>query len=202
MLFRAGGVVLLLSFVGALCVSAQTPFLPKRLVICLDGVSWRDVRALQAGAAPDHRAKPLTAFNQGYYPVSRLVSSFPSCSDVAWTEMLGNRPLPGYQRTYFDVSANAAIYQNGISTTMEYESQMHWQVQGGWRRALGYAAPVLEFKHDVRQLIDSFLHHSSGIATYYAMLRTTDDAQHLSGNISRMLQFLDERLIELQTTYR
>src|SRR5207253_7486687 len=69
------------------------------------------------------------AFDRGYYPVSRLVSTFPSSSDVAWTEILANDPLPGYQRSFFDIAANQAVSQSGISTTVEYESQMHSQIK-------------------------------------------------------------------------
>jgi len=193
---------------SACAVLAQAPKgqlpLPSRLVLCLDGVSFRDVQALQASecVALDKRKEHPKAFQQGYFTVTRLIYTFHSCSDVAWTEMFGNPPLPGYQRSYFDITSNHAITQNGITTTMEYESQMHWQVQGGWRRKLGYVAPVTEFKHEVRALIHDFLNNSEGIQTYYAMLRTTDDAQHLSGDIQKMLTWLDQQLTQLQAEYR
>src|SRR5262249_12917887 len=104
MRFRAAPLALLCT----LGVLAQAQALPQRLVLCLDGVSWRDVKALQEGVVTNEhghqRGTRVFAFAQGYYPVSRLISTFPSCSDVAWTEMLGNHPLPGYQRSYFDAS--------------------------------------------------------------------------------------------------
>lgn len=182
----------------------QLQTLPRRLVLCLDGVSWRDVKALQEGVVTDQRGRSrnVSAFQDGYFPASRLVSTFPSSSDVAWTEMFGNAPLPGYQRSYFDLSANKVIVQNGVTTTMEYESQMHWQVASGWHRALGFVAPVHEFKREVRLLLDDFMLHSAGIETYYAMLRTTDDAQHLGGDIFSMLHLLDKHLQDLQGQYR
>ena len=72
--------------------------LPDRLVILLDGVAYGDLKALQTGGlseAEERAAGGPRAFHEGYFPVSRLVSTFPSASDVAWTEILGNPPLPG-----------------------------------------------------------------------------------------------------------
>ena len=61
MFIRAAIVVLLFGFtLGAL---GQSNTLPKRLVLCLDGVSWRDVKALQEEAARDNRGRPISAFN-------------------------------------------------------------------------------------------------------------------------------------------
>src|SRR6516225_5067737 len=60
--------------------------LPRRLVLALDGVSYRDMKALQEGMTyKDAKGKQvhLQAFNEGYFPVSRNVSTFPSTSDVA-----------------------------------------------------------------------------------------------------------------------
>ena len=74
--------------------------LPRRLVLGLDGIAFRDMKALQAGVTYTniwgmrlhHQAFSL---NEGYFPVSHLISTFPSTSDVAWTDIFGDRPLPG-----------------------------------------------------------------------------------------------------------
>ena len=101
---------LLLLLVVHAVPSTSIAALPKRLVICLDGISYRDMKALQAGVTYKdahgfqfHRQ----AFHQGYFPVSRMISTFPSTSDVAWTDIFGDRPLPGYQRTYYSEAANS-----------------------------------------------------------------------------------------------
>ena len=88
--------------------------LPTRLVLALDGIAYRDMKALQEGVTRTNfwgRRFHRRAFtsNEGYFPVSRMVSTFPSTSDVAWTDIFGNRPLPGYQRTYFSAAANTEI---------------------------------------------------------------------------------------------
>jgi len=84
--------------------------LPTRLVLALDGVAYKDLQALQQGiTGTNHWGRTFTrhAFtaDEGYFPVSRMVSTFPSASDVAWTDIFGDRPLPGYQRTYYSAAA-------------------------------------------------------------------------------------------------
>ncbi|HEV8492266.1 MAG TPA: hypothetical protein VGR76_08335, partial [Candidatus Angelobacter sp.] len=113
--------------------------LPSRLVLLLDGVSYRDVKALQEGlgSRPTH----LQAFQQGYFPASRLVSTFPSISDPAWNEILGNDPLPGYQRTYFNAGMNSEVSLNGVTSLAEYEKQMTWELEGNFRRVKSLGEP-------------------------------------------------------------
>ena len=179
--------------------------LPKRLVLALDGVAYRDMEALQQGVTyKDLKGRQFhrQAFHQGYFAVSRMISTFPSASDVAWTEILGDRPLPGYQRTYFSEAANLEVFQNGITTSMEYERQMTWQVTGGFLRTLGYIFPRSTFKYEVHELVKNFLNATNQGDTYYAYLRSPDDAQHLSADILAMLCALDEKLQELRLTYR
>ncbi len=179
--------------------------LPARLVLALDGVAYRDMKALQEGVTyrdTKGRLFHRQAFQQGYFPVSRMISTFPSASDTAWTEILGNRPLPGYQRTYFSAAANMEIFQNGVATSMEYERQMTWQVPGGFRRSMGYSFPRHTFNYEVRELIKSFLNATNQNGTFYAYLRSPDDAQHVSADILAMMCLLDEKLQDLRSTYR
>jgi hypothetical protein len=185
--------------------SACPAALPKRLVLALDGVAYRDMQALQAGLTyTDLKGRQFhrQAFNDGYFPVSRMISTFPSASDVAWTEILGDRPLPGYQRTYFSQAANREVPQNPITTSMEYERQMTWQETSGFQRTMGFASPGHAFKREVRELVKNFLNATNQGDTYYALLRSTDDAQHLSGDIFALLCTLDEKLQELRSIYR
>lgn len=197
----------LLLFVFALegIPTAYSAALPARLILCVDGVSYRDVVALQQGVTYKdihgwkfHRQ----AFNQGYFPVSRLVSTFPSISDPSWSEILGNRPPPGYQRTYFDAAQDSEVSLNGVTSSEEYEEQMTWQMQGGFHRMMGYVAPQRAFQYEVNNIIKDFLNARDGRTNYYALIHTTDSAQHLSGDIFSMLSTLDEKLQQLRTVYR
>ncbi len=196
------GCVLLLGIQTFLATSAAA--LPKRLVVAIDGISYRDMKALQAGVTvrdPKGRQVQRQGFHQGYFPVSRLVSTFPSASDVAWTEIFGDPPLPGYQRVYFSHAANSVVSVNLLTSSMEYEKKMTWRIEGGFRLAMSYARPRPAFAREVRQLAESFLNTRHEGGNYYAFIRSTDDAQHLACDILAMLCTLDETLQELRARY-
>jgi hypothetical protein len=179
--------------------------LPRRLILALDGIAYRDLRALQEGVTYiDSKGRQFhrQGFHRGYFPVSRLVSTFPSASDVAWTDIFGNRPLPGYQRTYFSHAANDTIGFNSLSSSMDYERQMTWRVEGGFRHAISYVFPRRAFRYAVQQLAVDFLHPTSESDNYYAFILATDDAQHLDCDIFSMLCALDDKLQEIRVRYK
>lgn len=179
--------------------------LPRRLILLIDGISYRDMQVLQQGITyKDRHGRELhrQAFHDGYYPVSRMISTFPSISDSAWTEILGDRPLPGYQRSFFSLGANREIFQNGVTTSPEYEKQMTWQVESNWRRTLEYVSPLWSFNHEIKELFDDFLGTTDEHDNYYAFIRSTDSAQHLSADVFAMLCAVDETLQRLRTIYK
>jgi hypothetical protein len=190
----------------ALEILPATSFaLPRRLVISLDGVAYRDMKALQEGFTSTNiwgRQHYRQAFHQGYFPVSRMISTFPSTSDVAWSDIFGDRPLPGYQRTYYCAAANCEIVLNGITTTMEHERQMHWQLENGFLRTMGYVYAVHVYKYEVRELVKNFLSTRIKGDNYYVYIRTSDDAQHLGRDIFSMLCMLDEQIQALRAEYK
>src|ERR1035437_9328432 len=76
---------LLLIWLVLLALPATGVALPARLVLAVDGVAYRDLKALQAGftgtnfwGKPFHRQAFAAA--EGYFPVSRMISTFPSLS--------------------------------------------------------------------------------------------------------------------------
>jgi hypothetical protein len=181
--------------------------LPSRLVLALDGIAYRDVKALQTGVTYTnvwgsvfHRQ--AFGSEEGYFPVSRMVSTFPSASDVAWTEIFGDRPLPGYQRTYFSTAANSQISINGVTTTMEHERQMHWQEGNGFLRAMGYLFPSHAYEHEVHELVENFWKTKDKQDSFYGYIRASDDAQHMKRDIFAMLCMLDKQLQDLRTRYK
>ncbi len=181
--------------------------LPQRLVIALDGVAWRDLAALQNGAADTNfwgsvrRRRAFTA-EEGYFPVSRLISTFPSTSDVAWTDIFGDRPLPGYQRTYFSDAANSEISMNGLTSTVEHERQMDYDTGNNFTRAMGYIYSAHVFRHELDEMIKSFLATRSTNANYYVYIRSSDDAQHMDRDILSLLSIMDGDLQDLRARYR
>lgn len=179
--------------------------LPRRLILGLDGIAYRDMKALQAGLTytdPKGMQFHRQAFNHGYFPVSRMVSTFPSTSDVAWTQIFGDRPLPGYQRTYFSAAANRQVAINGVTTSMEHEMQMQCQLQNGFLRGMGYLYSFHIFELELHDAIRDFLHCNSDAENYYAYLRATDDSQHLNRDVFAILCTVDRKLEELRARYR
>jgi hypothetical protein len=181
--------------------------LPRRLILALDGVAYRDLRVLQEGIMRTNfwgRPVHLQAFttNEGYYPVSRMVSTFPSTSDVAWTEIFGDRPLPGYQRTYYSEAANMQIAIDGVATSMEHERQMNWQVQDSFLRAMGYVFPSHMYDYEVSEMIKHFRNAGGVVDNFYAYIRASDDAQHMNRDIFALLCRLDRQLEKLRAEYR
>ena len=198
--------VVFLSLLLQLCPFASRA-LPKRMILGLDGVAYRDLKALQAGVlCTNIWGKPFRrqafSLEEGYFPVSRMVSTFPSTSDVAWTDIFGDRPLPGYQRTYFSVAANSQIIINGITTTMEHESQMSWQLENNMLRTMGYMYPVHTYAYEIHETIRSFWDDTDNDGNYYVYIRASDDAQHLDRNIFDLLCSLDEQLQEMRARYK
>jgi hypothetical protein len=181
--------------------------LPARLVLALDGIAYRDMKTLQAGVANTNFLGMVShrqAFSsqEGYFPVSRMISTFPSTSDVAWTDIYGDRPLPGYQRTYFSAAANSLISNNGVTTTIEHERQMDWQVESSFMRSMGYIYSFHTFEYEIHELAQNFLNTRSTNADYYAYVRSSDDAQHLDRDITSMLCLLDKQLQEMRARYQ
>jgi hypothetical protein len=198
---------LLLIWLVLAALPATGVALPACLVLALDGVAYRDLKALQAGIIctnfwGKHIHRQAFTAEEGYFPVSRMISTFPSLSDIAWTDIFGDRPLPGYQRIYFSTAANAEIFTSGIATTMEYERQMDWQVESGFRRGMGYLFPMHAYEYEVRQMSGHFWKTTSTGTNYYAYIRASDDAQHLDRDIFAMLCRLDREIQDLRARYR
>ena len=193
----------LLLMVAQAMPSIGSASLPARLILLVDGVSYCDVKALQEGTSSKAtRGRTTQAFQFGYFPVSRLISTFPSVSDPAWNEILGNPPAPGYQRTYFSEATGSGASENGVTSSAEYEKQMTWQLRGNLRRLASYGSPVRAFRYELSEVIKNFLQSDGQEANFYALIHSTDSAQHLWGDINSMLCVLDESLQELRAIYR
>ena len=121
---------------------------------------------------------------------------------MAWTDIFGDRPLPGYQRTYYSAAANAQISINGVTTSMEHERQMDWQEENGVRRALGYIFPWHTYENEVQSLVENFWSSTNQGTNFYVYVRASDDAQHLDRNIFSMLSLLDRKLQALRARYQ
>jgi hypothetical protein len=121
---------------------------------------------------------------------------------VAWTDIFGDRPLPGYQRTYFSAAANSEISINGITTSMEHEQQMHWQVENSFMRAMGYLFPLHTYRYELHEMAVSFFRDPRPDGNFYVYVRASDDAQHLGHDALDMLCRLDEKLQKMRARYQ
>jgi hypothetical protein len=91
---------------------------------------------------------------------------------------------------------------NGVTTTMEHERQMDWQVQNGFRRAFGYLFPAHTFRYEMQGTVVNFWKTTSRKRDYYVYVRASDDAQHLDRDILALLCQFDQRLQQLRARYK
>lgn len=165
--------------------------LPRRLVVGIDGVGFADMQAAQQAGA-----------FRAFYPVSRLISTFPSISDIAWSEIFQVAPPPGYQRVYFRLDEQRTI-GGGLDPIrpIEFERRMHLGFDQKTHHLSSYVAPGRAARGELATLSRVFF-ESHGIETFYAYLPAPDAMQHVRGDLGRYLDRLDASLAQLLATYR
>lgn len=165
--------------------------LPRRLVVGIDGVGFADMQAAQQAGA-----------FRAFYPVSRLISTFPSISDIAWSEIFQVTPPPGYQRVYFRLDEQRTI-GGGLDPIrpIEFERRMHLGFDQKTHHLSSYVAPGRAARGELATLARVFF-ESHGIETFYAYLPAPDAMQHVRGDLGRYLERLDAGLAHLLATYR
>ncbi|NCW44772.1 MAG: hypothetical protein EBV77_04665, partial [Gemmatimonadaceae bacterium] len=177
------------------CASFQRPVpaeaLPRRVVLALDGIDYRDVmEARQRGR--------FAAF----HPPARLVSTFPSISDIAWHAIFGLYPPAGYQRVYYSARHNAVLGDalSAISP-IEYEERMDYAFDTKFHHLGAYLISWPVARREVNTDVDLVL-GTRNRETVYLYNVGPDALQHTRGDVHRYLDHLDERLTELLTRYR
>jgi hypothetical protein len=191
---RAG---LLGSLIGILpgCASFQRPVpaeaLPRRAVLALDGLDYRDVmEARQRGR--------FAAF----HPPARLVSTFPSISDIAWHAIFGVYPPAGYQRVYYSNRHNAVL-GDALSAIrpIEYEERMDYAFDTKFHHLGAYLMSWPVARGEVNTDVTSIL-RTRHRETVYLYNVGPDALQHTRGDVQRYLDHLDDGLSKLLTRYR
>lgn len=165
--------------------------LPKRVVLALDGLDYRDVL--------DARQRGRFA---AFHEPARLISTFPSISDIAWHAIFGVNPPPGYQRVYYS-TRHRRVLGDALSAIrpIEYEERMDQAFDTKFHHLGAYLIswPV------ARQEVDTDVAHvlrSRGRETVYLYNVGPDALQHTRGDIARYLDHLSDRLDTLQQRYR
>lgn len=167
------------------------PPVANRLVLALDGVDYRDI--------VDARARGLFA---GFRTPSRLISTFPSISDVSWHDIMGVQPPPGYQRIFYSARQNAVVGElfDAIKP-IEYEHRMDFAFGTKFHHLGAYLISNQVARKEVDVDVKEFLKRG-GRPTIYAYNVGPDALQHTRGDLEKYLAHLDRKLAELQQTYR
>lgn len=162
---------------------AQAPRRPL-LVLLLDGVSYERMQALYARG----RFRLLR-------PPSRVISTFPSLTDVAYDQFFGTGPTPGYEAAYYDRSANRLT--DGVSHYLAGENE-RWigfvdYRMSFLRDAFMYLMPQSTYEAELRaarRVLDREL--EAGRRQVVLYLLSTDGLGHMVAP-----QRLEERLGQL-----
>jgi len=168
---------------------------PRRLLLCLDGVPHKLIEAAR------HRG-----LFDSFGPPSRLLSPFPTMTNVALSAMLGATPPAGYESLYFDRSAREL--RGGIRKYIgrrtpdkipsSYMDDLDYQEPLPFEFLI-YVAPESIWRADMQKFRERF-RLAPANRDYFAFLKATDGLLHSQGpaRLAIALESLDKILREIQ----
>jgi hypothetical protein len=168
---------------------------PRRLLLCLDGVPCELIEAVKQRGLFD-----------GFGTPTRLLSPFPTMTNVALSAMFGATPPKGYESLYFDKSARA--FRGGVRKYLgrrtpdkmpsSYMDQVDYQEPLAFE-FLVYVAPEKVWRADMQRFHERF-RAAPQDRDYFAFLKGTDGLMHIRGpeRLSAALESLDRILIDIQ----
>jgi hypothetical protein len=168
----------------------------RRLLLCLDGVPHKLIETARQRGLFD-------AFN----PPSRLLSPFPTMTNVALSAMLGATPPPGYESLYFDRKAREL--RGGIKKYLgrrtpdkipsSYMDDLDYQEPLPFEFLI-YVAPESVWRADMQRFRERF-RNAPQTRDYFAFLKATDGLLHSQGpaRLGVALESLDKILKEIRT---
>ncbi|MCA1578806.1 MAG: alkaline phosphatase family protein [Acidobacteria bacterium] len=169
---------------------------PRRLLLCLDGVPHKLIEAAR------HRGL-FDAFG----PPARLLSPFPTMTNVALSAMLGATPPAGYESLYFDRAAGEL--RGGIKKYIgrrtpdkipsSYMDDLDYQEPLPFEFLI-YVAPERVWRTDMQKFREGF-RSAPQTRDYFAFLKATDGLLHSQGpaRLNVALESLDKILKEIQS---
>lgn len=167
---------------------------PRRLLLCLDGVPYEVLK----------RAKGRGMFEDFGEP-SRLLSPFPTMTNIALSRMLGATPPLGYESLYFDKSKREL--RGGIGKYIgrrtpdkvpsSYMDELDYQEPLPFE-FLVYVAPETIWRADMRRFHERF-RRAPQTRDFFAFLKGTDGLMHIRGaeRLTVALSSLDKILKEI-----
>lgn len=161
------------------------------MVLALDGIDYRDMLL----------ARERGLFAQFRTP-SRMISTFPSISDIAWHEILGVQAPRGYQRIYFSNALQDVVGEAfDAIKPIEFEDRVDMAFGAKFHHLGAYLISNTVARREVDVDVRDFF-KIRGRQTVYIYNVGPDALQHTNGDLVAYLRHLDERLAWLDTEYR
>ncbi len=169
---------------------------PRRLLLCLDGVPHKLIEQERGRGLFDSFKAP-----------TRLLSPFPTMTNVALSAMLGATPPAGYESLYFDRKAREL--RGGIGKYLgrrtpdkvpsSYMEELDYQEPLPFEFLI-YVAPEKVWRADMQRFRESFRAAPQN-RDYFAFLKATDGLLHAQGpaRLAVALESLDEILKEIRS---
>ena len=166
------------------------PAAPRTLILALDGVPYRAVRA----------AREMGAF-AGWAEPRPMVSTFPSMTNVGFTALLapfGARPIPGYELRRYDPERNCVVGGGVLDTKFNWREQFDLQLKGVWTKAGLYMTPSQTVRKELKKVQQFALEQPDEIML--ALVSSTDALTHFQGDaaIIRTLLEVSKQIEEMR----
>ena len=169
---------------------------PRRLLLCLDGVPHKLIEGERGRGLFD-----------SFRPPARLLSPFPTMTNVALSAMLGATPPAGYESLYFDRKAREL--RGGIRKYLgrrtpdkvpsSYMDDLDYQEPLPFEFLI-YVAPEKVWRADMQRFRERF-RAAPQDRDYFAFLKATDGLLHAQGpaRLAVALESLDKILKEIRS---
>ncbi|MGH9392515.1 MAG: hypothetical protein ACRD1Z_23165, partial [Vicinamibacteria bacterium] len=167
--------------------------IPERLVLAIDGIPYSIFAELQERGH-------FSAFR----PASRMISTFPSLSDVALATIVGLDQPVSYQVMHFDRTRNRIVGNTMRSLSHEAHGFLEFDSHnyGSAHRAVSYVSSLRSSFAELERLRRDFLR--SGERTFVGYVEASDAVVHVYGpaGCERFLLGLERFLDDLSATVR
>lgn len=167
----------------------------RRLLLCLDGVPHEVVSAAKSRGLFEDFGQP-----------ARLLSPFPTLTNVALAQMLGATPPAGYESLYFDrearrMSGGARKYvgrRTPDKIPSSYMDELDYQEPLAFEFLI-YVATERVWRADMRRFRERFL-KAPRERDFFGFLKATDGLLHIGGpsRLAPALESLDRLLKNLR----
>ncbi|HEX8922914.1 MAG TPA: alkaline phosphatase family protein, partial [Pyrinomonadaceae bacterium] len=167
---------------------------PRRLLLCLDGVPYEVLKAAKSSGLFDNFGEP-----------SRLLSPFPTMTNVALSRMLGATAPLGYESLYFDTCARELRggvrkyigWRTPDKVPSSYMDELDYQEPLPFE-FLVYVAPETIWRADMKRFHERF-RRAPQHRDFFAFLKGTDGLMHIRGpeRLTVALRSLDKILTEI-----